>query len=193
MTRVEPSTGRRAALLGAVVLTCATVIVAGSDAGGAPMSYEYPFQDPTLPDEQRVSDLIGRMTLAEKITALGRSAAVPRLGVEGSPHIEGYHGVAQGGPSNWGHRNPTATTQFPQAYGLGSTWDPELIRRVAAQESYEARYLYQSVKYDRAGIIIRAPNADLARDPRWGRTEEVFGEDAAVARVLRVAVRDGGS
>jgi beta-glucosidase len=191
MTRVEPSTGRRAALLGAVVLTCATVIVAGSDAGGAPMSYEYPFQDPTLPDEQRVSDLIGRMTLAEKITALGRSAAVPRLGVEGSPHIEGYHGVAQGGPSNWGHRNPTATTQFPQAYGLGSTWDPELIRRVAAQESYEARYLYQSVKYDRAGIIIRAPNADLARDPRWGRTEEVFGEDPFHVGTLAAAFTRG--
>jgi len=84
---------------------------------------------------------------------MGWGAAVPRLGVVGSPHIEGYHGVAQGGPSNWGRRNPTPTTQFPQAYGLGSTWDPELLRRVAAQEAYEARYLYQSPVYDRSGII----------------------------------------
>ena len=114
------------------------------------------------------------MTLDEKIDCMANRASVPRLGVVGSPHIEGYHGVAQGGPSNWGQRNPTPTTQFPQAYGLGATWDPELIRQVAAQEALEARYLYQSAAYKRSGLIVRAPNADLARDPRWGRTEEVL-------------------
>jgi beta-glucosidase len=131
------------------------------------------------------------MTLEEKVGALAWRAAVPRLGVEGSPHIEGYHGVAQGGPSNWGRRNPTATTQFPQAYGLGATWDPELVRRVAAQEAHEARYLYQSPEYDRAGIIVRAPNADLARDPRWGRTEEVYGEDPFHVGTLATAFTRG--
>jgi len=141
--------------------------------------------------EERISDLIGRMTLEEKIAALGFRAAVPRLGVKGSPHIEGYHGVAQGGPSNWGHRNPTATTQFPQAYGLGSTWDPDLIQRVAAQEAQEARYLFQSAKYDRSGIIVRAPQADLARDPRWGRTEEVYGEDPFHVGTLATAFTRG--
>jgi beta-glucosidase len=95
--------------------------------------YEYPFQDPDRPAEERISDLISRMTLEEKIDCLATRASVPRLGVKGSPHIEGYHGVAQGGPSNWGRRNPTATTQFPQAYGLGATWDPELVRKAAAQ------------------------------------------------------------
>ena len=120
---------------------------------------------------------LSRMTREEKIDCLATRASVPRLGVKGSPHIEGYHGVAQGGPSNWGRRNPTPTTQFPQAYGLGSTWDPELVRKAAAQQAQEARYLYQSEKYNRSGIIVRAPQADLARDPRWGRTEEVFGED----------------
>jgi len=154
-------------------------------------SSRFPFKNPDLPAEQRITDLIGRMTLEEKINALGFTAAVPRLGVKGSRHIEGYHGVAQGGPSNWGHRNPTATTQFPQAYGLGSTWDPDLIRRVAAQEAQEARYLYQSAKYDRSGIIVRAPNADLARDPRWGRTEEVYGEDPYHAGTLAAAFVQG--
>ena len=139
--------------------------------------FEFPFQNPDLPAEERITDLIGRMTLEEKIDCMANRAAVPRLGVVGSPHIEGYHGVAQGGPSNWGRRNPTPTTQFPQAYGLGATWDPELVRRVAAQEAQEARYLFQSAKYNRSGLIVRAPNADLARDPRWGRTEEVYGED----------------
>ncbi len=147
----------------------------------------YRFQNPDVPTEQRIDDLIARLTLEEKIDCMAVSAAVPRLGVKGSRHIEGYHGVAQGGPSNWGRRNPTPTTQFPQAYGLGETWDPELIRQVAAQEAEEARYLFQSPKYDRAGLIIRAPNADLARDPRWGRTEEVYGEDPFLTGTLATA------
>jgi beta-glucosidase len=146
-----------------------------------------PFQNPDLPAEQRIDDLISRLTLAEKIDCMAMQAAVPRLGVKGSRHIEGYHGVAQGGPSNWGRRNPTPTTQFPQAYGLGSTWDPALVQQVAAQEAEEARYLFQSPKYSRSGLIVRAPNADLARDPRWGRTEEVYGEDPYHVGTLAVA------
>lgn len=151
------------------------------------LAYEYPFQDPDLPAEARIDDLIGRMTTAEKIACLAVKAEVPRLGVVGSPHIEGYHGIAQGGPSNWGRRNPTPTTQFPQAYGLAETWDPELIRQVAEQESIEARYLFQSPQYRRGGLILRAPNADLARDPRWGRTEESYGEDPFLAGTLATA------
>jgi beta-glucosidase len=154
-------------------------------------TFEFPFQNPDLAAEDRISDLIARMSVDEKIDCLAVKAAVPRLGVKGSPHIEGYHGVAQGGPSNWGRRNPTPTTQFPQAYGLGSTWDPDLVRRVAAQEAQEARYLYQSPKYVRAGLIVRAPNADLARDPRWGRTEEVYGEDPFHVGTLATAFTRG--
>ena len=146
-----------------------------------------PFQNPDAPMEARITDLLSRMTLGEKIDCLGTRPDVPRLGVKGSPHIEGYHGVAQGGPSNWGQRNPTPTTQFPQAYGLGATWDPELIRKVAEEESIEARFLFQSPKYNRAGLVVRAPNADLARDPRWGRTEESYGEDAFHVGTLAAA------
>ena len=171
--------------------TCLLVCLLGVLVGLSASQGGYPFQDPALGAEERITDLIGRMTLAEKIDCLANRAAVPRLGVKGSPHIEGYHGVAQGGPSNWGRRNPTATTQFPQAYGLGSTWDPELVRRVAAQEAREARYLYQSARYDRSGIIVRAPNADLARDPRWGRTEEVYGEDPYLVGTLATAFTRG--
>lgn len=170
-------------------LTCAVMLLATSPlfAATTPM----PFQNPDLPAESRITDLVSRLTLEEKIDCMARRAAVPRLGVKGSPHIEGYHGVAQGGPSNWGHRNPTPTTQFPQAYGLGETWDPALVREVAAQEAEEARYLYQSEKYARSGLIVRAPNADLARDPRWGRTEEVYGEDAFHVGTLATAFTRG--
>jgi beta-glucosidase len=149
-----------------------------------------PFRDPDLPIEQRIDDLLARMTLDEKIEALSTDPSVPRLGVEGSPHVEGLHGVAQGGPSNWGRWNPAPSTQFPQAVGLGMTWDPEIVREAAAVEGHEARYLFQS-EYDRAGLVVRAPNADLARDIRWGRTEESYGEDPYLAGVLTVAFVEG--
>lgn len=146
-----------------------------------------PYQNPDAPAEERITDLLSRLTLEEKIDCLDTRPDVPRLGVKGTSHIEGYHGVAQGGPSNWGQRNPTATTQFPQAYGLGATWDPELVRKVAEEEAIEARFLFQSPKYNRAGLVVRAPNADLARDPRWGRTEESYGEDAFHVGTLSAA------
>jgi beta-glucosidase len=164
----------------------ASVVVAPSTAFAADPE-TLPFRNPDLPAEERITDLISRLTVDEKIDCMAGRAAVPRLGVTGSPHIEGYHGVAQGGPSNWGQRNPTPTSQFPQAYGLGETWDPALVRRVAEEEAEEARYLFQSAKYARSGLIVRAPQADLARDPRWGRTEEVFGEDPFLAGTLATA------
>ena len=150
-----------------------------------------PFLDPDLDGEARIDDLLSRMTLHEKIACLGERADVPRLGVTGTLHIEGYHGLALGGPSNWGRLDPTPTTQFPQAYGLGATWDPESIRQVAAQLAEEARYLAQCPRYRRAGLVLRAPNADLARDPRWGRTEEVYGEDPFHAGTLARAFVKG--
>jgi beta-glucosidase len=152
---------------------------------------KYPFLDPTLSPERRIDDLLGRMHLDEKIACFGTCPDVPRLGVVGSPHIEGYHGVAQGGPSNWGRQNPTPTTQFPQAYGLGSTWNPETVRRVAEQMAIEARALWQNPDYARGGLVVRAPNADIARDPRWGRTEEVYGEDPFHVGLLSAAFARG--
>jgi beta-glucosidase len=137
--------------------------------------YEHPFQNPDLPAEQRIDNLISLMTLDEKVECLGTNPSIPRLGVKGSPHSEGLHGLAQGGPSDWGRRNPTTTTTFPQAIGMAETWDTEIIRRAAAVEGFEARYIFQ--RYGRGGIVVRAPNADLGRDPRWGRTEECYGED----------------
>ena len=67
------------------------------------------------------------------------------------------------------------STAFPQAYGIGETWDREMSFIVGDVMSYEARYYSQ--KTGRNCLILWAPNADLARDPRWGRTEESFGED----------------
>ncbi len=152
--------------------------------------YEYPFQDPDLPLEQRVDDILARMTRDEKVFCLGTQGAdpsVPRLGIRGSGHIEGLHGVAMGEPGGWGGKEPVPTTTFPQAIGLGQTWDPDSVRRAAAIEGLEARYLVQSGKYGRGGLVVRAPNADLGRDPRWGRTEECYGEDAFFNGTLAAA------
>jgi len=118
------------------------------------------------------------MTIDEKISCLGTNPSVPRLGVKGSSHVEGIHGLAQGGPGGWGRPKVVPSTTFPQGIGLGETWDTDLIRRAAEVEGYEARYVFQSSKYKQGGIVIRSPNADLGRDPRWGRTEECYGEDA---------------
>jgi beta-glucosidase len=148
-------------------------------------AYEHPFQNPDLPAEQRIDNLISLLTPDEKVACLGTNPSVPRLGVKGSGHSEGLHGLAQGGPSDWGRKNPTTTTTFPQAIGMAETWDADLVRRAAAAEGFEARYIFQ--KYGRGGIVVRAPNADLGRDPRWGRTEECFGEDPYFNGALAVA------
>ena len=137
---------------------------------------------------------IGRLTLEEKVHTMGPAASVPRLGIVGSPHIEGYHGVAQGGPSNWGQRNPTATTQFPQAYGLGATWDPDLIRRVAAQEALEATQasIVRSQATGGADVpMLRAREATQSNDLRRIDAEiAAMGASTAKLRAVKAAEQE---
>jgi beta-glucosidase len=170
---------------------------------GWAQQYQYPFQDPSLPVETRINNILSLMTVEEKINALSTDPSVPRLGIVGSSHIEGLHGAALGGPGGWGGRGlqPVPTTQFPQSAGLGETWDPDLLRKAAAVEGYEARYLFNTDaesfidrrgnKHRRVGIVIRAPNTDLARDPRWGRSEESYGEDPFLTGTMAAAFAKG--
>ena len=135
----------------------------------------YPFKDPTLPMEQRIDNLLSLMTIDEKIDVLGTNTAVPRLGVPSFGSSEGIHGVVQ--RETRGDRAPIPTTQFPQPPGMGETWDPELVRQAGNVEGHEARFITQTEKYHRQVLMLWGPQADLARDPRWGRSEEVYGED----------------
>lgn len=135
----------------------------------------YPFDDPKLPTEKRIDDLLSRMTLDEKIDCLGTSTGVPRLGVPNIGSSEGIHGVVQR-QSRYA-RQPIPTTQFPQPPGMGESWDPNLVRQAAGVEGYEARYITQTPKYHRQILMLWGPQSDLDRDPRWGRSEEVYGED----------------
>jgi beta-glucosidase-like glycosyl hydrolase len=122
-----------------------------------------------------------------RIACWGTDPSVPRLGIRGSDHLEGLHGLALGGPGGWGGWSPVPTTTFPQAIGLAETWDPEVVQRAAAIEGYEARSIFQNSRYKRGGLVIRAPNSDLGRDPRWGRTEECYGEDPFFNGTMAVA------
>jgi len=135
----------------------------------------YPFDDPNLPAAQRIDNLLSLMTVEEKIDCLGTLTGVPRLGVPNIGSSEGIHGVVQREP-RFG-RKPITTTQFPQPPGMGATWDPALVREAASVEGYEARFITQTPEYNRQILMLWGPQSDLDRDPRWGRSEEVYGED----------------
>lgn len=153
----------------------------------------YPFQNPKLDDEKRLDNLISLMNLDEKINCMSTRPAVPRLGITGTRIVEGLHGLALSGPANWAvkGKGQSVTTTFPQAYGLAQMWDTDLLEKVASLEADECRYLTQNPKYASAGLIMLAPNADLGRDVRWGRTEECYGEDAFLNSKLVVAFVKG--
>jgi beta-glucosidase len=135
----------------------------------------HPFDNPNLPTEQRIDNLLSLMTMDEKIDCLGTQTGVPRLGVPNIGSSEGIHGVVQRDP-RFG-RQPITTTQFPQPPGMGESWDPGMVQAAANVEGYEARFITQTPKYDRQVLMLWGPQSDLDRDPRWGRSEEVYGED----------------
>jgi len=169
------------------------IVLAGAAGKFAIAQADYPFRDTSLSDSARIDDLLKRLTLDEKVLLMSDHPKIPRLKIVFSGQVEGLHGLALGGPANWAARGrqPADTTTFPQEKGLGATWDPELLKKVAALEGEEARYFYQNPVWDRGGVVVRAPNADLSRDPRWGRTEESYGEDPYLVGTLTVAFAQG--
>ncbi|MGB8645552.1 MAG: glycoside hydrolase family 3 C-terminal domain-containing protein [Anaerolineae bacterium] len=144
----------------------------------------YPFQDPALPLELRIADILSQLTLEEKIGQLVNTApAVERLGIPAyNWWNEGLHGVARAG----------VATVFPQAIGLAATWDPDLMHRVATAISDEARakhheFLRQGIHQIYTGLTYWSPNINIARDPRWGRAQETYGEDPYLTARMAVA------
>ncbi len=176
--------------IGLLLGLCA-VSASGQIKHGTTPSKSVTFNDPAAPVELRIDDLLKKMTLDEKIDAFSTNPSVPRLGVVGTGHVEGLHGLALGGPGGWEGRGMTVipTTTFPQSRGLGQTWDPALLSQAAGEEGYETRYAYG--KYHRGGLVVRAPNADLSRDPRWGRSEESYGEDPFLVGTMATAFTEG--
>jgi beta-glucosidase len=140
-----------------------------------------PFRDPAIPVGRRVDDLLGRLTPDERIAMLHQFApAVPRLGVAAfRTGQEALHGVAWMGPA----------TVFPQAVGLGATWNPDLVRRIGEAVSREARAM--RAKDDRVGLNVWAPTVNLLRNPLWGRGEEGYAEDPGLTSALATAYTRG--
>lgn len=144
--------------------------------------YEYPFQDPSLPVQKRVSDLLSRLTLEEKVSLMHQyQPAVPRLGIPAfKTGTEALHGVAWLGEA----------TVFPQAFGLAHTWDRYLIKQIGSAVGDEVRGFHH---LDPAanGVNVWAPVVDLLRDPRWGRNEEGYSEDPFLTGEIATAYASG--
>lgn len=143
---------------------------------------DYPFRNPDLPLDTRVRDLVSRLTLGEKINQMCQyQDEVPRLGIAKYKHgTEAAHGIAWLGEA----------TAFPQPFGLACTWDEELLREVGRVIGTEARGFFAR---DPAlhGLTLWAPTVDLLRDPRWGRTDEGYGEDPIHAGKMAAALVRG--
>jgi beta-glucosidase len=137
------------------------------------------YLNPDLPLEERVTDLVSRLTIEEKIGMMAsRQEAVPRLGVP-EYHIggEAAHGlVTKDGPA----------TAFPQTIGLACGWDEKLLFRIGTVVGDEARAYYRR-RRGLSGLTLWAPTVDMERDPRWGRTEEGYGEDPILTGRLSAA------
>lgn len=147
------------------------------------------FRDASLPLETRVEGLIRQLTTEEKIGLLCASQpAIERLGIPAYDWwSECLHGVARAGQA----------TVFPKPVGTGSAWDPDLVKRIGEAIALEARAKYHAALREKGytaryeGLTFFSPTLNLARDPRWGRTEECYSEDPLLTGLLGEAFIKG--
>lgn len=146
------------------------------------------YLDASQPLDARVNDLVSKLTLEEKVEQMTHhSPAIPRLNIpQYNWWNEALHGVGRSG----------VATIFPQAIGLGATFDEDLAFRVSTAISDEARAMYNASiakgHYDQySGLTFWTPNINIFRDPRWGRGQETYGEDPYLTSRLGVAFVKG--
>ncbi len=170
------------------MLLAAAFLLAGS--ARAQTGKAFPYWDPSLPIEERVNDLIGRLTLEEKIAQmLNATPAVPRLGIPAYDWWnEVLHGVA---------RTPFKVTSYPQAIGMAATWDTNSMARMGDFSAMEGRAIHnRALETNRTGdrylgLTYWTPNINIFRDPRWGRGQETYGEDPFLTAMLARAFVHG--
>lgn len=149
-----------------------------------------PFWDVSLPIEERLDWLLSEMTVDEKLSCMAtRVPDLERLGIPSmSVGGEAAHGVeARNDQNELG--KPEITTSFPQPIGMSATWDRELIKQAGEVTGTEARVIYH--RHPDRGLSRWAPTIDLERDPRWGRTEEGYGEDPLLTGEMSSAYIQG--
>jgi beta-glucosidase len=156
--------------------------------GQTPKPQEPPYLNPGLPVDVRIDDLVGRMTLEEKISqTLNSAPAIDRLGIPAYEWWnEALHGVARAG----------VATVFPQAIGLAAMWDEGQLFAVATAISDEARakhheFVRQGRRGRYQGLTFWSPNINIFRDPRWGRGMETYGEDPFLTGRMGIAFIKG--
>jgi beta-glucosidase len=174
---------RKFAVFISVLVLIVAVFVGTTVAMARPLSQStFPFQNYTLPLDTRVSDLVTRLTQAEKISLLHQwQPAISRLGIASfRTGTEGLHGIAWLGNA----------TVYPQAIGLGSTWDTALLNQVGQGIGDEARG-YHAQNPTNVGLSVWSPVVDLERDPRAGRHEEGYAEDAYLTGQMAIAYSNG--
>lgn len=139
--------------------------------------YDTPLWNSSLSEEERLKYLLKQLTLEEKFACLGTGCpAIERLGIpEFFVGGEGAHGVQARNDQSCEVGETVYTTILPNPIGMSATWDEELIKKAGAMVGNEARGLYQTGKH--RSLSLWAPTVDMERDPRWGRTEEGYGED----------------
>lgn len=150
----------------------------------------YPFQNPSLSFEQRVNDLVSRLTLEEKVAQMQNTTpAIARLGIPAYDWWnEVLHGVA---------RTPYKVTVYPQAIAMAATFDTGSIKQMAEYAAMEGRAIYnQSIKDGKqgkryTGLTYWTPNINIFRDPRWGRGQETYGEDPFLTATMGKAFVQG--
>ena len=155
---------------------------------GQPQSQNLPFRDPSLSTEKRIDDLIGRLTLEEKVMQMmDKTPAIDRLGIPVyNWWNEALHGVARTG----------LATVFPQAIALAATFDESAMLETFSVISDEARAKYHNYQKDRKfdrykGLTFWTPNINIFRDPRWGRGMETYGEDPFLTSRMGLAAVKG--
>jgi len=147
------------------------------------------FANPAIPLNERIADLLSKLTVEEKIAFMRfNTPAVPRLGIPAYSYWnEALHGVARNGRA----------TVFPQAIGLSATWNPRLIQQIASAIGDEARAKFHYTLAANGGtgtyqgLTFWSPNINIFRDPRWGRGQETWGEDPYLTGELGVAFARG--
>ena len=153
-----------------------------------PVFAQLPYQNPDLSPEKRADDLLSRLTLEEKAALMqNTSPAIPRLGIKAYDWWnEALHGVGRAG----------LATVFPQAIGMGASFNDGLLYQVFTAVSDEARA--KTTEFSKAGGLQRyqgltmwTPNVNIFRDPRWGRGQETYGEDPYLTSQLGMAVVRG--
>lgn len=159
------------------------ILIASCLSGNTQDHKSFPMWNPALTFEQRVNDVVSRLTLEEKVAQmLNATPAVPRLGIPAYDWWnEVLHGVA---------RTPFRTTVFPQAIAMAATWDTNSMYRMADYAALEGRAIYnKAVEQNRTherylGLTYWTPNINIFRDPRWGRGQETYGEDPFLTAML---------